>query len=80
MQQQVHAGHKATGRTGGALQRKIIAAEVKLLSVPLADRDEDWAATIGGVRHANDLLSQGRRAKAGKVLASAIKAAEAEKS
>ena len=67
-----HAGYQATRRTGGGLQRKIIDAEIRLLSVPLNARDEQWAATVGGVKHAASLLAEGRRAKAGKVLATAL--------
>lgn len=66
-----HSGYTATGRTGGALLRKIEDAQAKLDRVPLAGRDEYWAAAVGGVKHAADLLSQGRRAKAGKVFAKA---------
>ena len=72
-----HGGYAATRRTGGALARKILAAEIKLISVPLDKRDEAWAADIGAVRFAGELLAQGRRAKAGKVLAGAVKAMEA---
>lgn len=64
-----HAGRAATGNTGGKLLRKINEALDKLIQVPLAERDEQWAVTIGGVAYANELLSQGRRAKAGKVFA-----------
>lgn len=67
-----HRGYAATGRTGGGLQRKIEAAARKLLETPLSQRDEDWAASSGGVKYAAELLSQGRRAKAGKVLAKAV--------
>lgn len=68
---QTHAGHAATGRTDGGLLRKIEAAQAKLDAVPLAQRDEYWAAAVGGVIHASHLLAEGRRAKAGKVLANA---------
>ena len=67
-----HRGYAATRRTGGALLRKIQAAEINLYSVPLEERDEQWATSMGGVKHASDLLAQGRRAKAGKVLAKAV--------
>lgn len=68
---QQHGGYAATGRTDGGLLRKIQNAEAKLLAVPLAKRDEYWAAAVGGVIHASCLLAEGRRAKAGKVLADA---------
>ncbi len=67
-----HRGYAATGRTGGALQRKIEDAARKLLETPLSKRDDDWAVSVGGVKYAAELLSQGRRAKAGKVLAKAV--------
>lgn len=66
-----HAGYAISGRTGGGLQLKIEAALDRLERVPLEKRDEYWAAAVGGVRHAADLLAGGRRAKAGKVLAAA---------
>lgn len=68
---QQHAGYAATGRTGGGLAQKINEAEHRLNAVPLAKRDEYWAAAVGGVKHAHDLLVEGRRAKAGKVFAAA---------
>lgn len=66
-----HGGYAATGRTDGGLLHKINAALASLESTPLDSRDEYWAAAVGGVRFAGDLLAQGRRAKAGKVLADA---------
>lgn len=72
-----HGGYAATRRTGGALARKILAAEIKLMAIPVAKRDDDWSKNIGVIRQAGDLLAQGRRAKAGKVLAGAVKAMEA---
>lgn len=69
--EKLHGGHAISTRTGGSLANKINEALAKLDRVPLANRDEYWAAAVGGARHAADLLSQGRRAKAGKVLASA---------
>ncbi len=68
---QQHGGYLATGRTDGGLLNKINATLATLDAVPLGHRDELWAAAVGGARHAADLLSQGRRAKAGKVLAGA---------
>ena len=68
---QQHGGYAATGRTDGGLLRKIEAAQARLQAVPLEHRDEYWAAAVGGVIHASHLLAQGRRAKAGKVLANA---------
>ena len=66
-----HAGRTISARTGGALANKITSTLAQLDSVPLAERDELWAAAWGGAKHASDLLADGRRAKAGKVLASA---------
>jgi hypothetical protein len=66
-----HGGFAISQRTGGALLRKINDALAQLEAVPLERRDELWAAAVGGAKHARDLLEQGRRAKAGKVLASA---------
>lgn len=66
-----HAGYAATGRTDGGLANKINEALFRLGRVPLDQRDDYWAAAVGGVRHAEDLLAAGRRAKAGKVLANA---------
>ena len=69
---QQHGGFAISQRTdGGGLAKKIEAAQTKLLAVPLAKRDEYWAAAVGGVIHAAHLLAGGRRAKAGKVLANA---------
>lgn len=67
----LHGGYAATGRTDGGLLDKIHDALRRLEGVPLDKRDEYWAAAFGGVRHAADLLAEGRRAKAGKVLANA---------
>lgn len=69
--ERLHGGYAATRRTDGSLLRKIEAAQNKLLAVPLHKRDEHWAAAVGGVIHATHLLSQGYRAKAGKVFAGA---------
>lgn len=66
-----HGGYAISGRTDGGLLDKVNAAMAKLERVPLDRRDEYWAAAVGGVRHAADLLAGGRRAKAGKVLAAA---------
>ena len=68
---QQHAGYAATGRTDGGMADKIANALAKLDRLPLEKRDEYWTASVLAVRHAADLLSQGRRAKAGKVLADA---------
>ncbi len=69
---QQHGGFAISQRTdGGGLAKKIEAAQNKLLAVPLAKRNEHWAAAVGGVIHATHLLAGGRRAKAGKVFASA---------
>lgn len=68
-QTHTHGGYEATRRTDGGLAEKIQKAVIKLSLVPPVWRDELWAAAWGGVRHAQDLLADGRRAKAGKVLA-----------
>lgn len=67
-----HGGHAISTRTGGALAAKISATTANLELVPAASRTELWAAAWGGVLHAKTLLAEGRRAKAGKILASAI--------
>lgn len=69
--EKLHGGYAATDRTDGGLFKKIQDALRQLDSVPLEKRDEYWAAAWGGARHAADLLADGRRAKAGKVLANA---------
>ena len=67
--QAVHGGYAISTRTGGALERRINETLDLLEAIPLACRDELWAAAIGGARYASELLAGGRRAKAGKVLA-----------
>jgi hypothetical protein len=69
--EKLHGGYAATGRADGGLLRKINEAKDKLNGVSLEHRDEYWCAAAGGVRYAEDPLAQGRRAKAGKVLANA---------
>lgn len=69
--QHTHAGYEATRRTDGGLARKIMRTLAQLDCVPLAARDELWAAAWGGARYALDLLAEGRRAKAGVIHARA---------
>lgn len=71
--ERLHGGYAISTRTGGGLLRKINAAMDCLERVPLDSRDEDWAASVGGVCLAAELLADGRRAKAGKVLAMAVR-------
>jgi hypothetical protein len=66
-----HGGYAISERTGGGLLRKINDTLAALEAVPLSGRNELWAAAVGGARHADALLAEGRRAKAGKVLAGA---------
>ena len=66
-----HAGYKATRRTDGDLAQRIEQRLAELEAVPLGKRDDHWAVAVGGARFAQDLLAQGRRAKAGVVLAKA---------
>lgn len=71
-----HGGYAKSTRTGGALENRIADAMRALNGVPLDLRNEDWAVVFGGVKHAQDLLADGRRAKAGKVFAAALQVAE----
>jgi hypothetical protein len=70
-QVQRHGGYEATRRTDGDLAKKIQHTLAQLELVPLDWRDELWAAAWGGAVHANTLLAEGRRAKAGVVHARA---------
>lgn len=70
-QTHTHGGYEATRRTDGGLALKIQDLLAELQATPIFIRDELWAAAWGGARHARELLAEGRRAKAGKVLASA---------
>ena len=66
-----HGGHAISTRTGGALANRIQRTLAQLELVPLTARDELWAAAWGGATHAQILLADGRRAKAGVVHACA---------
>ncbi|MBU3577561.1 hypothetical protein [Polynucleobacter sp. UK-Kesae-W10] len=66
-----HGGYAISTKPSDGLMRKIDTAISILNRVPLNSRNENWAAAVGGAMHAKDLLSEGRRAKAGKVLACA---------
>lgn len=69
--QHTHGGYEATRRTDGGLFHKINRTLAQLECVPLSARDELWAAAWGGATHAQSLLAEGRRAKAGVVHARA---------
>ena len=75
-QTHTHSGYEATRRTDGGLAKKIQHTLAQLELVPLDWRDELWAAAWGGAVHANTLLAEGRRAKAGVVHARARKIIE----
>lgn len=77
-QTHTHGGHEATRRTDGDLFHKINDTLAQLELVPLADRNELWAAAWGGATHASNLLAEGFRAKAGKVLVKARLIADPE--
>jgi hypothetical protein len=64
-----HAGYARSERQGGALANRIDSAIVELTVIPV--RDEAWQQAWDAAVNARELLPEGRRAKAGKVLLTA---------
>lgn len=66
-----HAGYQQTNRTGGKLARNIQAFHDELRAAQPKPITEHWAECAGIAVAAEVTLQEGRRAKAGKLLAQA---------